>query len=70
MEHSNLEAVLERHKMNKTRLAGVMNVDKSTVTRWCQKKIPAERVADVSRATGISSHELRPDIFPAQTGAA
>lgn len=41
------------------------------VSQW--KKIPAERVLDVERITGISRHELRPDVFgdaPASEDAA
>jgi len=33
------------------------------VLQW--KKCPADRVLDVERITGISRHELRPDIFGA-----
>ncbi len=44
-----------------------MGVDKSTVTRWFQSKIPAERVLEIERFTGIPRHELRPDIYPAPT---
>lgn len=42
-------------------------VNKSTVTRWMQKRIPAERVLDVERITGVPRHELRPDIYPPQS---
>lgn len=31
------------------------------VSQW--KKIPAERVLDVESVTGISRHDLRPDVF-------
>ncbi|PZP64983.1 MAG: hypothetical protein DI604_25710, partial [Delftia acidovorans] len=31
------------------------------VSQW--KKVPAERVLEVERVTGISRHELRPDVF-------
>jgi len=34
------------------------------------KRIPAERVLDIERATGVPRHELRPDIYPAPTGGA
>lgn len=40
-----------------------LGVDKATVTRWAQKRIPAERVVDVERLTGIPRHELRPDLY-------
>lgn len=39
-------------------------VDKATVTRWGQKRVPAERVLQVERITGIPRHMLRPDIYP------
>lgn len=40
-------------------MGGVMTPQ--AVSQW--KKIPAERVLDVERITGISRHELRPDVF-------
>lgn len=36
-------------------------VTSQAVSQW--KKIPAERVLDIERLTGISRHELRPDVF-------
>lgn len=48
-------------------VAQVAAVNKSTVTRWMQKRIPAERVLDVERITGVPRHELRPDIYPPQS---
>lgn len=37
---------------------------------WCwlnrDKRIPAERVLAIEAATGISRHELRPDIYPVE----
>lgn len=39
------------------------------VSQW--KQVPAERVLQVERATGVSRHRLRPDLYPAeQAGAA
>jgi hypothetical protein len=34
------------------------------VSQW--KQVPAERVLDVERATGISRHRLRPDLYPSE----
>lgn len=31
------------------------------VSQW--KKVPADRALEVERLTGISRHELRPDVF-------
>lgn len=44
-------------------LARAVGVDKASVTRWNQGRVPAERVLDVERVTGISRHDLRPDIY-------
>lgn len=38
------------------------------VSQW--KKVPAERVLDVERITGISRHDLRPDVFGREESAA
>lgn len=44
-------------------LASSLNINKSTVSRW--KRVPAERVIEVEKATGIPREEIRPDIYPA-----
>lgn len=38
-------------------------VTPQAVSQW--KKVPADRVLDVERITGISRHLLRPDVFGA-----
>jgi len=45
-------------------LARAIGVDRRRVFEW--KQIPAKRVLDVEKATGISRHILRPDIFGSQ----
>lgn len=47
-----------------------LDVDKSTVLRWEQGIIPAERVLPLERITGISRHTLRPDLYPRDGEAA
>lgn len=47
-------------------LARRLAVDKTTVMRWEVRRVPAERVLDVERVTGISRHELRPDLYPSE----
>jgi DNA-binding transcriptional regulator YdaS (Cro superfamily) len=42
-------------------------------SRWenGHRQVPAERVLDIERLTGISRHDLRPDVFgPAEDRAA
>ena len=58
-----LDEILQKRGLRFADLARTLGVDKATVTRWGQKGIPAERVPDVERLTGISRHELRPDLW-------
>lgn len=49
--------------LNAARLARLLGVDKATTSRWVTRRVPAERVADVERVTGIPREVLRPDLF-------
>ncbi len=50
-----------------TALARKINLKQAYVWGWLQSgRIPAERVIAVEAATGISRHELRPDIYPVE----
>lgn len=51
-------------------LGSRFGVNKSTVLRWEEERVPAERVLDVERETGVSRHELRPDLYPAEPAEA
>lgn len=42
---------------------GIGGITPQAVSQW--KRVPAERVIDVERLSGVPRHELRPDIFPA-----
>lgn len=43
----------------------------SIIANWRTRgRVPAERVLDIEKATGISRHELRPDVFGAAETAA
>lgn len=39
-----------------------LGVSHTTVLRWIEGRIPEERLADVSAATGIPAADLRPDL--------
>lgn len=43
-----------------------LSVSRQALHQWKTRRVPAERVLDVERATGgqVSRHELRPDIYP------
>lgn len=46
-------------------LARMLKLTPQTVQRWCAiGHVPAERVLEIEKATGVSRHELRPDIYP------
>lgn len=44
-------------------LGKLLGISSQAIGQW--KKIPAERVVAVERATGISRFELRPDLYAA-----
>ena len=41
-----------------------IGVTKMAVSLWRRKGVPAERVLQVFEATGVTPHELRPDLYP------
>ena len=48
--------------------ARLIGVSQPTVNDWLRlaKALPAEHVLAVEAATGISRHDLRPDIYPVE----
>jgi DNA-binding transcriptional regulator YdaS (Cro superfamily) len=61
------EFELHNRDITLAELATIMGVNRSTVTRWNQRRIPAERVISIEQMTGISRHDLRPDIYPVES---
>jgi DNA-binding transcriptional regulator YdaS (Cro superfamily) len=46
-------------------LARMLQVTPQAVQNWCATgRVPAERVLEIEKATGVSRHDLRPDIYP------
>lgn len=43
-------------------LAKAMNLSYQAIQKW--RRVPAERVHDVERASGVPRHLLRPDLYP------
>ena len=49
---------------NKSKVAQELGVSRQTIHNWQRKKIPAERVVELSQVTGIARERLRPDLDP------
>jgi DNA-binding transcriptional regulator YdaS (Cro superfamily) len=47
-------------------IARIAEVSTTAVWKWVQssKRVPAEFVLKIEAATGVSRHDLRPDIYP------
>lgn len=45
-------------------LADKMGVKYQAVQKWVRTRVPAERVLAIETATGVSRHDLRPDLYP------
>jgi len=57
-----LKTVLERAG-GPAELARKLSISTAAVSQWAQ--VPAKRVGAVSEITGLSPHEIRPDLFRA-----
>jgi DNA-binding transcriptional regulator YdaS (Cro superfamily) len=65
-----LESALQQAG-SQSALARLCGVSQPAVSKWIQarKHLPAEHVLTVERATGVSRHLLRPDLYPAEPPA-
>lgn len=51
-------------------LARALNVTPQAVQKWCASgRVPAERVLEIEKFSGVSRHELRPDLYPTENVA-
>lgn len=50
-------------------LAQALGITQQALSQWKLRRVPAERVLDVERITGIPRHDLRPDIYPSEANA-
>ena len=56
---------LQQPGNSQTALANSLGLSQPAIAKWLERQqIPAERVLEVSRLTGIPAFELRPDIYP------
>lgn len=49
---------------SRSELARQIGVSSVAILYWERGQVPAGRVLEVERLTGVSRHELRPDIYP------
>ncbi len=59
-----LTTLLAERDMTKAELAKRLNIGKSSITMWEQRRVPAERVLQLERITRIPRYVLRPDLYP------
>ena len=51
-------------------LAEKLGITPQAVNKMCATgRVPAERVLKIEEATGVSRHELRPDLYPEESAA-
>lgn len=53
-----------------SKLAAMMGISRSSVNRWLHKfdsRVPPERLIQIYQLTGVTPHELRPDLHPTPT---
>lgn len=64
-------AAAVRHQRTQSAFARLIGVSQSTVHEWLSagKPLPAEHVLKVEAATGVSRHDLRPDLYPREHAA-
>lgn len=61
---SSLTSYRKSQSLTLETLGSRLGVGAAAICKWERKRVPAERVLDVERITGISRHDLRPDLYP------
>lgn len=63
-----LQEYFQQERGRVSRLADGLKINSAAISQW--DRVPAERVLDVESITGISRHDLRPDLYPRESTAA
>lgn len=68
MAQQPLERAYEQFDCNQSRLADALGTSQQNISNWLRKRqpLPAQYVLAAEKATGISRHEWRPDIYPVE----
>jgi len=72
MAKKSLSEKLTDRGWTQTRLAKGLGVTQGAVWQWLRKPakgVPAERVLRLEKLTGLSRHEIRPDLYPLERAA-
>lgn len=71
MSHTALKRALASFDDNQSRFAAAIGTSQQLVSYWLKngKSLPAEFVLATEKATGISRHDLRPDLYPRDEAA-
>jgi hypothetical protein len=62
-----IQSILRERRGLAIRISRELGITHGAVSQW--RRVPAERVLDVERLTGIERHVLRPDIYPRERPA-
>lgn len=49
-------------------LADLLGVTPMAVSYWKTRGVPAHQAIPIEKATGVSRHDLRPDLYPSGDG--
>lgn len=72
MSNSALQRALAFFDGNQSKFAEAIGTSQQLVSYWIRKgkELPAEFVLKTEAETGISRHDLRPDLYPREDAAA
>jgi DNA-binding transcriptional regulator YdaS (Cro superfamily) len=67
---SKLREYLDGERGRGVKAAADLDVTPGAIWQWAENQVPGERVIPLEKVTGISRHELRPDLYPIEDTAA
>jgi DNA-binding transcriptional regulator YdaS (Cro superfamily) len=57
---------LDAERGRRIKLAAALSIVPHALSQW--QRIPVEHVLKIERYTGVSRHDMRPDIYPREEG--
>jgi DNA-binding transcriptional regulator YdaS (Cro superfamily) len=66
MSHQAFRRALAHFDGNQSKFAAAIGTSQQNISNWVRdgKSLPAEFVLPTERETGVSRHDLRPDLYP------